>query len=101
MSDTAVIEKTKDSVSVKEPGNYRVIFHNDNVTTVDFVVYALCEVFLKSQAEAILLTTKVHQEGRAIVGTYTYEIASHKTEKTITLARSAHFPLQVTFEENE
>lgn len=80
---------------------YDVVFHNDDVTTMDFVVYVLMTYFSKSADDAETLMLKVDREGSAVVGTYYLDIAESKKEKTITLARKMNFPLQVTVGEHK
>lgn len=83
--------------SPKQPQHYEVVFHNDDVTTMDFVVMLLVTVFGRRQEEAIYLMLKVHHEGSAVVGTYTLDIARSKTDKATRMARDAGFPLRITY----
>ncbi|MBQ7691178.1 MAG: ATP-dependent Clp protease adaptor ClpS [Muribaculaceae bacterium] len=92
---------TRVKIRPKKPTNYNVLFHNDDVTTMDFVVMLLMGVFGRPQEQAIYLMLKVHHEGKAVVGTYTYDIARSKTEKATRIAREAGFPLRITYEPNE
>lgn len=78
---------------------YNVILHNDDVTTMDFVVYILRRIFRKSQEVAEQLMFKVHFEGSAVAGTYHKDIAESKAKYTIDLARANGFPLKLTTEE--
>ena len=94
--DTAVEEK--DEVRVKKPRLYRVIFLNDDYTTMEFVVAALEVVFRKSPAEASAIMLNIHNTGSGIVGVYTREIAETRAEKTLTWARQEGHPLMVTIE---
>lgn len=80
---------------------YRVIMHNDDVTTMDFVVMVLATIFHKSELEAEAIMLKIHHEGKAVVGTYYYDIAVTKQMQTMRLARENHFPLVVTVEIDE
>ena len=82
-----------------EPSFYHVLFHNDDTTTMDFVVMVLKSIFRKSQPEAENLMMKVHTEGSAIAGTYSLDIAESKVKKTHKLARANGFPLELTIEE--
>lgn len=84
---------------LEKPKLYKVILHNDDFTTMEFVVFILKHVFLRSDAEAVSIMLKVHKEGVGIAGTYTYEIATMKSEKTINLARANEYPLLCTVEE--
>ena len=89
---------TKQRVRIEEPQQYKVVFHNDNVTTMEFVTEVLRSVFNKPADEAVALMMRVHREGHAIVGVYTYDEAMTKTNQAINMARSEGFPLRVTCE---
>ena len=93
--------RTREKFRPEKPTNFNVLFHNDDVTTMDFVVMLLVTVFGRQQDEAIYLMLKVHHEGKAVVGTYTYDIARSKTEKATRIARDAGYPLRITYEPNE
>ena len=84
---------------VPEPPMYNVIMHNDDVTTMDFVVMVLVRIFRKTQQDAETLMMKIHTEGSAVAGTYTYDIAHSKTATATRLARQNGFPLKLTVEE--
>ncbi|EAH8299594.1 ATP-dependent Clp protease adaptor ClpS [Campylobacter fetus] len=72
---------------------------NDEVTTMDFVVMILIDIFNKSKNEAIELMLKIHQSGRAICGIYTKEIAQTKQMEVLNLAKANGFPLKCVIEE--
>ncbi len=82
-----------------EPHKWAVILWNDDFTTMDFVVKVLREVFLKSEQEAESLMLRVHEEGQAVVGTYSYDLAMSRTKLATGLARQAGFPLKITYRE--
>ncbi|MCR4667616.1 MAG: ATP-dependent Clp protease adapter ClpS [Desulfovibrio sp.] len=84
---------------LKEPERYRVLLHNDDYTTMDFVVKVLCQIFHKSVDEATEIMMRVHQQGRGECGVYTYEIAESKVSSVQIMARSAGFPLKCTMEQ--
>lgn len=94
--DYAADEKTK--TTIEEPGLYKVIFLNDDLTPMEFVVDLLQKIFKHTvdTAQQIMLT--VHTDGSAVVGIYAYEIAEQKGVEATMLARSAGFPLQVKIE---
>lgn len=92
--------ETKTVTKIKEPNLWHVILHNDNVTTMDFVMQVLIEVFDYNEADALLLMLKIHEEGSAIAGTYVHEIAEHKAEYTMDAARQFDFPLSASIEED-
>jgi len=77
---------------------FQVVFHNDDFTTMEFVVLVLTTVFHHSQHAAERLMLLVHNEGKAVVGVYSYDMAMSKTNKTMRMAREAGFPLLVTCE---
>lgn len=92
-----VLEKTR--LETKEPTLYKVVLHNDDYTTMDFVVQILETVFHKSPAEAFHVMMKVHVEGRGLCGLYPYDIAETKVSTVHELARDAGFPLRASLEE--
>lgn len=90
---------TETQKTVKKPPLYKVLLHNDDYTTMEFVVYILESVFHKSEAAAVRIMLAVHQQGLGIAGVYTYEIAEAKVNKVSQLAKSHDFPLLCTLEE--
>lgn len=82
----------------REPEMYNVVMHNDDMTTMDFVVGVLISVFFKPTAEAIELMMTIHESGSAVVGQYYYDIAQSKAQKAQRIARDNGFPLRVTVE---
>ena len=92
-SDT--IKKTK---RPKPPRKYKVIYHNDDYTPMEFVTWSLIEFFNKSEIVAQSLTLQVHKEGSAIAGIYDYQIAEQKIWEVLTSAKENQFPLRVTGE---
>lgn len=86
-------------LEITRPNLWRVIFHNDNKTTMDFVVFLFMKIFHKSAEESMELTLEVHNKGRAIAGVYTHEIAENKMEISNVTAKEHGFPLRITIEE--
>lgn len=86
---------------LKEPSMYRVIYINDDVTTMEFVIESLVTVFDHSVESAHELTVKIHNEGSAVVATLPYEMAEQKGVEVTQLARNNGFPLQVKLEPTE
>ena len=80
------------------PPERKVVFYNDDFTTMEFVVDVLVSIFNKSHSEAEELMQTVHQEGSSVVGVYTYDIAVSRTNLTIQAARKNGFPLRVEVE---
>lgn len=83
---------------VREPRMYKVLLHNDDYTTMDFVVDILMTVFQKSEEEAVLIMLNVHRKGVGLCGVYTYEVAETKVDTVHTLAKENGFPLRCTME---
>ncbi|MBQ9217362.1 MAG: ATP-dependent Clp protease adaptor ClpS [Muribaculaceae bacterium] len=88
----------RERIKVKEPRQYQVVMHNDDFTTMDFVVDILKAVFGKEPSEAMALMLAIHHAGKAVVGVYTYDIAASKAEKAMAMARDEGFPLRCTTE---
>lgn len=95
MADIAVKTQTQEKVRVEEPPKYDVIFLNDEITTYDFVIKVLKQIFHKNDDQAVALTRHIHEKGSGVVGTYLYEIAEQKGLETTMLARDEGYPLQV------
>lgn len=84
---------------LKTPRMFRVIIHNDDYTTMDFVVEILMSVFNKPAAEATLIMLDVHKKGQGVCGVYTYDIAMTKVSQVHQLAKTHEFPLHCSCEE--
>jgi ATP-dependent Clp protease adaptor protein ClpS len=84
---------------LEQPRRFKVLLHNDDYTTMEFVVHVLTTVFGKTKNEASLVMLKVHNEGVGICGVYTAEIAEAKVALVHHLARKNGFPLKCTMEE--
>ncbi|MBR4343802.1 MAG: ATP-dependent Clp protease adaptor ClpS [Lachnospiraceae bacterium] len=93
----AVKERT--DTKTKEPKRYNVVMWNDDFTTMEFVVSILINIFHKDQATAEMLMLKVHRQGSAIVGQYSFDVASTKTRQAMERARKERFPFRMTVEE--
>lgn len=90
---------TEKKTKLEKPKLFKVLLHNDDFTTMEFVVFVLQYVFNRSDAEAFTIMLKVHNEGLGIAGIYPYEIANMKSEKAMNLAKSREYPLLCTVEE--
>lgn len=90
--------KIEPKLNIPEPRMFKVIFINDEITTMEFIVEVLKNVFEYEEEPAGELTLKIHQEGAAVVAVYPYEIAEQKGIETTVLARNNGFPLQVKLE---
>ncbi len=86
-------------LSVKEPKRFKVLLHNDDYTTMEFVVEILCSVFRKTSEQASAIMLLVHERGVGECGVYTLEIAETKVSQVRARARNAGFPLKCTLEE--
>ena len=83
---------------LKRPSMYRVIFHNDDYTTRDFVVMVLMRYFHKSHSESTTLMLQIHTQGKGIAGIYPKDIAESKKMQVESLAREYEMPLKLTLE---
>ena len=90
-------EKTR--IKIRQPKHYRVIMHNDDFTSMEFVVEILIDIFHKESAEAERLMLLVHQSGKAAGGEYPYDIAVTKVQKAAARAKQEGFPFRMTVEE--
>jgi len=90
--------ETIEEFETAEPPFYRVLLHNDDYTTMEFVVKVLMEIFHKNEEEAINIMFHVHHNGIGVAGIYTKEIAETKLYLTTEMARENGFPLLVTME---
>lgn len=89
----------RDEQEIREPRLYRVILHNDDYTTMDFVIEILISVFHKPAAEATRIMLDVHKKGKGICGVYHYDIAATKIAQVRQLACQREFPLKCSLEE--
>ncbi|MCC7126897.1 MAG: ATP-dependent Clp protease adaptor ClpS [Acidobacteria bacterium] len=92
LSDTRATDK------VETPKLWRVLLHNDDFTTQEFVVWVLETVFQKSAADAHRIMLHVHQAGIGVAGLYTRDVAETKQRQTERLAEQQEYPLRVTVE---
>jgi len=90
---------TESRTRVKKPPLFKVLLHNDDFTTMEFVVHVLETVFHLPEDEAVQIMLHVHQRGVGVAGTYSYEIAEMKVATTTTLAQTHEYPLLCTMEE--
>lgn len=97
-SDTGVATETKKKAKLQKPRLYKVLLHNDNYTTRDFVVAVLREVFHKSETDAIQIMLHVHYNGIGLAGVYTYDVAETKVRLVERLAQENDFPLRLSME---
>jgi ATP-dependent Clp protease adaptor protein ClpS len=86
-------------LDLREPRLFRVLLHNDDYTTMDFVIEILMEIFGKSLEEATAVMLAVHEKGMGQCGVYTEEVAETKVAQVHDKARKAGFPLRCSMEE--
>ncbi len=99
MTDTRTSPEIFAADEVKEPRRFKVLLHNDDYTTMDFVIYVLKKVFNRTEGEAIQIMMNVHKNGTGICGIYTAEVAETKVIMVKNLSRKEGFPLKCTMEE--
>ncbi len=97
-TDVATAERTRSHQRAQEPPMYRVLLHNDDYTTMAFVVEILVVIFNRSVEAATRIMLDVHRNGIGICGTYPYEIAETKVESVEVLAKMSDFPLKCSME---
>jgi ATP-dependent Clp protease adaptor protein ClpS len=83
---------------VKRPTLYKVLLHNDDYTTMEFVVMVLMSVFHHPEPQAVRIMLQVHQKGVGVAGVYSYEVAEARLSKVTRLAREHEFPLRCSME---
>ena len=95
--DEAAVAESREKL--EKPPLYKVLLHNDDFTTMEFVVYVLQTIFAHNEAASFRIMLQVHTQGLGVAGVYTYEVAETKAAKAIELARENEFPLLCTVEE--
>jgi len=98
MSDKTIFKENVKNI-IKKPKLYRVILLNDDYSTMDFVIEVLMKIFHKNIHEATKIMLDVHQQGKGIVGLYTYDIALTKVIQVEDMAEKQGFPLKSVMEE--
>jgi ATP-dependent Clp protease adaptor protein ClpS len=98
MAQSNTRTRIKPSEAVKEPPMFRVVYLNDNTTSMEFVVESLVEYFEYTPETAEQITIDIHEEGSACVAVLPYEIAEQKGVEVTVSARSQNYPLQIKLE---
>lgn len=98
MSQADAATKIKVNTSIKEPTLFKVIYLNDNQTTMEFVVESLIEFFDYQADTAIKITADIHNQGQAVVAILPFEIAEQKGSEVLHSARTQNYPLQIKIE---
>ena len=97
-TDESTLTDSRSDQKLEQPRLWRVLLHNDDYTTQDFVVWVLETVFRKPRAEAFSIMLSVHRSGLGVAGVYTHDVAQTKLQTTKNLAEQHEFPLLVTME---
>jgi ATP-dependent Clp protease adaptor protein ClpS len=98
MANTATKIKIKPNLKLKEPSLYKVVYLNDNVTTMEFVVNSLVDYFDHSATTALELTERIHNDGSAVVAVMPHELAEQKGIEVTLEAHEYGFPLKIKIE---
>ena len=88
------------ALELQEPQMFKVLLHNDDYTSMDFVVEVLTGIFHKSYAQAEQIMLQIHEQEKAICGVYSFEIAQTKAQQVKQRAKQNEFPLLATIEED-
>ena len=88
----------KDRAKTKRPRLYKVLLHNDDFTTMEFVIEVLMRFFKKERTDAMRIMLLIHHTGTGVAGVYTHEIAETKVALVTEYAENHHHPLRVTME---
>ena len=96
-TDGQVLDKTRSKT--RKPELFKVVLHNDDYTTMQFVIQVLEGIFHKSPAEAFRIMMHVHTRGQGVCGAYPYEVAETKVGMVHDTARERGFPLRASMEE--
>jgi ATP-dependent Clp protease adaptor protein ClpS len=98
MAQESTVTKTKINEALKEPPMFKVIYLNDNQTTMEFVIETLIDFFNYTTQTAVQITEDIHTDGAAVVAVLPYEIAEQKGIEVTVHARTNNFPLQIKLE---
>src|SRR6186713_88712 len=97
-ADESIITESRSDQQLARPRLWRVLLHNDDYTTQDFVIWVLETIFHKGTLEAFDIMMSVHRTGMGIAGVYTHDVAQTKVKTTRQVAEEHEFPLLVTME---
>ncbi len=97
--EAGVVTQTRTQRKLKKPKLYKVLLHNDDYTTMEFVVFILMSIFRRSETDAVQIMLHVHKNGIGVAGVYTYEVAETRVAQVEALAREHEFPLRCSLEE--
>jgi ATP-dependent Clp protease adaptor protein ClpS len=94
----SILTDSRNEQKLERPRMWRVLLHNDDYTTQEFVVWVLETVFRKPRAEAFTIMMSVHRSGLGVAGVYTHDVAETKLKTTRQMAEEQEYPLLVTME---
>jgi ATP-dependent Clp protease adaptor protein ClpS len=97
--ETVVVPETRTRRGLQKPRMYKVLLHNDDYTTMEFVVFILMSIFHRSEIDAVQIMLHVHKNGIGVAGVYTREVAETRVAEVEALARRHEFPLRCSTEE--
>jgi ATP-dependent Clp protease adaptor protein ClpS len=100
-SDTAVVTQKKTALKLKKPKLYKVLLHNDDFTTMEFVVMILQGIFGHSETEATAIMLHIHRHGVGVGGIYPFAVAEAKVAEVMATAEKAEYPLLCTMEPDD
>ena len=95
---TGTAVETRPKTKLKKPRMYKVLLHNDDYTTMEFVVFILQGIFHHSESEAMQIMLHVHHKGYGIVGVFTRDVAETKALQVTSYAKEHGHPLKCTAE---
>ncbi|MBC7384960.1 MAG: ATP-dependent Clp protease adaptor ClpS [Cryobacterium sp.] len=87
-----------EDIQVKEPPKFAVLLHNDDFTTMEFVIEVLLRFFRRTTEESVKIMLEVHEKGSGVAGIYPSEIAETKVSQVTEYAQASGYPLRLTFE---
>jgi len=97
--EPGVVTQTRPKEKLKKPPLYKVLLHNDDYTTMEFVVWVLQTIFHHDETTATRIMLHVHRNGLGVAGVYPHEVAEARAARVETLARAHEFPLRCSLEE--
>ena len=98
MAETITKVRPSIDTTTLEPGKFKVVFYNDDSTPMEFVIAVLIKIFRHNENSAVSVTMQVHNDGSAVAGVYTYEVAEQKGVESTNLARKHGYPLIIKVE---
>jgi ATP-dependent Clp protease adaptor protein ClpS len=95
---TETKQTSRQSVALKQPNMYKVVFNNDDTTPMNFVIELLKVVFHHNDERAHNLTMQIHEQGKGVAGVYTFEVAEQKHNEALYITRSNGHNLNINIE---